>query len=161
LLLKWWADIDGKARAKHPEIWKFFLWTISGILCFFPEMGSYYLCLYALRSLGESFAFMASTAVGYAIGFVINRKATFKADSNVALSIFFYVLTVLFTIFMNGLIGPPIIGLVGRLPLPEALVEAVAKFITMLLPALWFYPANRFLIHRVRKNKHIKENPHD
>jgi putative flippase GtrA len=102
------------------------------------------------------YAFMASTAVGYTVGFFINRKATFHADSNIALSTFLYVLLVLFTIVANSLVGPAIEGFLPRLGfLPAGLVPTLAKVLSMLATAVWVYPANRFIIHRKKK-----EAPH-
>ncbi|MCL1951665.1 MAG: hypothetical protein FWF60_02435, partial [Oscillospiraceae bacterium] len=98
------------------------------------------------------YAFMASTAVGYTVGFFLNRKSTFHADSSIALSTFLYVLLVIFTIFANSLIGPAIEGFLPRLGfLPEGLVPVLAKVLSMLATAAWVYPANRFVIHRKKK----------
>ena len=177
----WWKQLDDKAREKHPEWWKLFLWAVMGFIANVPELGAYYLCLYGFRNLEEGslgafgfiekvikpdpdytlptvvIAFMISTAIGYAIAFVLNRKTTFRADSNMALSIFFYVLAVIFTIVMNGLVvGPVLSGLFSKLTIPSALSRGISKFLSMLVPGLWFYPANRFLIHRVRKPKGVQ-----
>ena len=54
---------------------------------------------------GVILVYMISTAIGYAIAFVMNRKISFKADSNVVLSVTLYIIMVLCTIFANELIG--------------------------------------------------------
>ncbi|MCL2107413.1 MAG: hypothetical protein FWH26_10215 [Oscillospiraceae bacterium] len=170
---------DDKMGAKHPELWKIVKWLIAGFIANVPELGVYMLCLRIFTSLGVTavpnlfffrflaergiqdpnyttaalvYAYMISTAIGYAIAFVINRKATFHADQNVALSTFFYVLFVILTIFLNGLIGPVLSGLTSKLAfLPDTLVQIVSKFVGMLIPGLWAYPLNRFVIHRKKK----------
>ena len=171
-----WKRIDGKARAKHPEIWKIFLFLVAGLIANVPELGTQYACLYGFRAAGVSnlgifsfmekivepntnftlatvvFAYMISTAVGYTIAFIVNRKATFQANSNVALSTFLYVLMVIFTIFANGLfVGPFVDKLVGFVSLPDGVAIGVSKFLCMMIPGLWTYPLNRFVIHRVKK----------
>jgi len=97
------------------------------------------------------YAFMASTAIGYTIGFFLNRSTTFHADSNIALGIFLNVLLIVFTIAANSLLGPVIFGYVARLNLSDGLTDNIAKVLSMMSTVLWVYPANRFVIHRKRK----------
>jgi len=174
-VIGWWKRVDDRAREKHPEWWKLFLWAVMGFVANIPELGTYMGLRYGFRAMGVDnlgifgfmerivapdpdfplatvvYAYMISTAVGYAIAFVLNRKATFRADSNIALSTFIYVLTVIFTIFANGFIGPIISNLVGMIPVSSVVTEMIAKFLGMLVPGLWFYPMNRFVIHRKKK----------
>lgn len=180
-----WNAIDTKARGAHPELWKLVMFTLSGVVSNIPELGMQYLCLYGLRALGVenlgifgfmekivtpmpgfslatvAYAYMLSTAVGYTIAFIFNRKATFQSNSNVALSTSIYVAMVIFTIFANGtLVGPGIDSLVLRLGLSEALTIGISKLLCMVVPALWMYPMNRFVIHRVTK-KPEEETPNE
>ena len=177
--------LDNHAFAKkHPEIWKIVKWLIVGFISNVPELAVYmglgtwftnlgmaYLPNFFLFNFlvahrpedaiysvaAQVYAYMISTAVGYTIAFILNRKATFHADQNIALSTFYYVLFVIFTIFMNSFIGPSISSLLGRLPLNSSLTEAASKFLGMMVPGLWGYPANRFLIHRKRKEPKPEE----
>jgi putative flippase GtrA len=101
---------------------------------------------------------MISTAIGYAIAFIMNRKISFRADANVALSVFLYVLMVIFTIFANGWIGDNINTLFMHLnPALDAASNTTSallqKIICMIIPTAWTYPCNRFIIHRKRKAK--------
>ena len=171
-----WQRLDNNITAKHPEIWKIIKWMAVGMIANIPELGIHQLCLRGFRALGVEnlgiftflrsviapvegypqatvvYAFMISTAVGYTIAFILNRKATFHADSNVALSTFLYILLVIFVIFTNGLfVGPGISNLVDRLSMSPTLSEVVSKVLCMLLPGLYSYPINRFVIHRKRK----------
>lgn len=173
-----WRRLDQRFTAKHPEIWKFVKSCIAGGISNIPELGVQMLCLYLFSLRGVNnlgvlafmeqvippqkgyspatvvYSFMISTAVGYAVAFVLNRKATFHADSNVALSTFLYVLMVIFTIFVNGLaVGPLVTNLVARLHLSQTLTNILAKVLCMLIPFLWTYPLNRFVIHRQKKDK--------
>jgi putative flippase GtrA len=174
------ARLDGTAFARgHAEFWTFLKFTAVSVFSAGIELGAQLAALAAFKAAGVSrlphffffdalakstqlregytlamvvYAFMVSTAVGYAVGFFINRKSTFHADSNIALSTFLYVLLVIFTIFANSLVGPAIEGFLPGLGfLPEGLTPALAKVLSMLATALWVYPANRFIIHRKKK----------
>ena len=175
-----WIDkLDSHALAKkHPEIWKLIKWMMTGFVANVPELVVYMILgtlftAWGLSALPDFFlfnflaehraeaseyalaaqvyAYMISTAVGYTIAFIINRKTTFHADSNIALSTFLYVLLVIFTIFLNAMIGPALSTLLGRLPFNNGVIEAISKFVSMMIPGLWGYPANRFIIHRKSK----------
>ena len=186
-LAAWWKRVDDGARAKNPELWKIFLWLVAGLVSTVPELAAYMACLYGFRALRVDslgafgfmerlielkpdfspatvvYAYMLSTAIGYTVAYILNRKTTFRANNNLLLSTFLYALTVLFTIFMNGLlVGPFLSGMVGRLALPAALREGGSKLLCMLVPGLWTYPLNRFIIYRVvNKNIPNKEEAPD
>jgi len=166
-----------KFAHKHPELWKYVKFFLVGAVTSLPDWGSYMISLYALRALGVNrlgaillfmqrvvapvegfslatvvYAYMISTAIGYACAFILNRKATFYADSNVALSTLLYALMVVFTIFANSLVvGPFISGLVSRAGLAPALSESLSKVLVMAIPGIWTYPLSRFVIHRKKK----------
>jgi putative flippase GtrA len=170
-----WNRLDEKFDAKHPEIWKIVKWMIVGFIANVPELGAYMLCLHGFRAAqvenlsifgfmqkiippNEDFhiavviyAYMISTAVGYAVAFVLNRKATFHADANLALSTFLYVLMVCMVIYVNGVTGPFLSRLVGMLNMPVNLSEGVSKFLSMMLAGVLTYPITRFVIHRKKK----------
>jgi len=168
--------LDDHAFAqKHPELWKLVKWIIVGFIANVPELGVYMLCLYGFRALdvtnmsifgfmqnivppNETFhiavviyAYMISTAVGYAIAFILNRKATFHANANLALSTFLYVLMVCGIIYFNGISGPIISSLVGYLPIPVGVAEGASKFLSMMAAGVLTYPITRFVIHRKKK----------
>jgi len=180
-LRAWWKRVDDGAREKNAELWKIFLWLMAGLISTFPELAAYMVCLYGFRALHVDnlgpfgfmeriielkpdfspatvvFAYMLSTAIGYTVAYILNRKTTFRANNNIFLSTFLYALTVIFTIFMNGLlVGPFISGMVGRLAFPAALRETASKLLCMLVPGLWTYPLNRFVIYRVVNEKKDK-----
>jgi len=170
-----WNRLDEKMDAKHPEIWKIIKWMIVGFIANIPELGVYMLCLYGFRATNVTnlsifgfmekiiqpnedfhiavviYAYMISTAVGYTVAFILNRKATFHADANLALSTFFYVLMVSMIIYVNGVTGPFISNLVGMLNMPVNLSEGVSKFLSMMLAGVLTYPITRFVIHRKKK----------
>ncbi|MDR0884130.1 MAG: GtrA family protein [Oscillospiraceae bacterium] len=160
----------------HPEIYKIVKFFIAGGISNVPEILVYLLFLNVVfaslqstplpdngffefigrfvtfeKGIADMYAYMISTAVGYAVAYVLNRKISFKSDANIALSTFLYVLMVIFTIGANGVIGPVITAAVGKVGLPATLTEIIGKFLAMAVPGLWTYPCNRFLIHRHKK----------
>ena len=176
------ARLDATAFAKsHAEFWTFTKFAVVSVISAGIELGAQLVALAVFKAMNISrlpdifffrflaehtelregytlamivYAFMASTAVGYTIGFFLNRRSTFHADSNIALSTFLYVLLVLFTIFANSLVGPAIEGFLPRLGfVPEGLIPVLSKLLSMLSTGIWIYPANRFIIHRKKKEK--------
>jgi len=110
------------------------------------------------------YAFIASTFIGQSLAFVPNRKLAFRANSNAALSTFLMVCLAIATILLNGIVGPAIAAGVFRLAAWSAgtetlsagaasAVNLVIKVLSMAATVLWCYPVNRFIIHRVRKEK--------
>ncbi|MDR2686423.1 MAG: hypothetical protein LBB75_01625 [Oscillospiraceae bacterium] len=170
----------------RPELWKFIKASAAGACGALPEL-IVYMALCSLftklavsylpdffffdliiRNLDASqylpavqvYAFIISTAVGQAVGFVLARKVAFHANSNVALSTFIKVLVVLFTIGANGVIGPGIVALLAKvafLAKYPSLVQVISKLASMAATMAWGYPADRFLIHRQVRAKIDKE----
>ena len=180
------AKIDSSAwGVRHAELWKFLKSCIAGGMGAIPEMILYmalpslftargvtwlpefFFFDLILKTRGEEtanytlaavvWAFVISTAVGQAIGFVLNRKVAFHADSNVALSTFLTFLLVVFTIAANAFVGPAIEAFMGRLAfLPQWLIDMATKVLSMCASVAWVYPANRFLIHRRTGEKALR-----
>lgn len=61
--------------------------------------------IFAYDSTGEFIGFLVGSIVGQVLTFVLNRKKTFKATNNLAVSITMYVILALFIIFMQTLLG--------------------------------------------------------
>ena len=138
---------------RHAELWKFMKFLLAGGGSNVVELAvhmlllntafaaltaepvtAHFLNLIGITSKGYLYTYMISTTVGYTIAFILNRKITFKADANPAVSMMLYAVMVLFTIFANGW-----------------MCDMAIKVIGMLIPMLWTYPCNRFLIHRKKK----------
>ena len=175
------ARLDSNKFARnYPEAWKFIKSLFFGMITAGPGVVAYMaLCPLLTRSgatlpdfwffnvlaanMRESaeytipalvHAFIASTVIGQSLAFIPNRKLAFRADSNAALSTFLMILLALFTILANGIVGPAIATVVFKMDaLSDALLNFISKVISMAATVAWCYPANRFLIHRVRKKK--------
>ena len=155
---------------RHAELWKFMKFLLAGGGSNVVELAvhmlllntvfaaltmepvtAYFLNLIGITSKGYLYTYMVSTTVGYTIAFILNRKITFKADANPAVSMVLYAVMVLFTIFANGWIGSAMTTWARENGLTGNLCDMVIKVIGMLIPMLWTYPCNRFLIHRKKK----------
>jgi len=177
------ARLDAtKFALAHVELWKFIKALCVGGLGAIPELISYMLlCSWfarlavtylpnffffelIIRNMDESvyapavqvYAFLISTAIGQTIGFILARKYAFHANANVALSTFLKVVMILITIMLNGIVGPAIVTLVARIPWVRdfpSLVQAVSKVASMAASTAWVYPSDRFIVHRVVKEK--------
>jgi len=181
-------QLDNNAFArKHKEIWTFAKSQMVAISSRIPELAAYMLLCPLLARLGVGFlpnvfpfsvivrsvdaasgyspavlvyAFILSTFVGQSLVFIFNRRFTFHSNANVALSTSFAVALSIFTIIASGFAGPVIVGLVTRVGiLPVFWAQLLGKYLFMLSTILWMYPANRFVVHPVKREK--KEKPHD
>ena len=155
---------------KHGEIWKFVKWTVfTGVGASGVELIVFMLLLNfafassdpvpitnaVLNYVGVKYAaymysYLISTTVGYSIAFVLNRKLTFKADSNPVISAFFAILLVIFNIFACTWIGSALSN-VSIAYQWGSMGDLITKIVVMAIPSIWTYPANRFIIHRIKK----------
>lgn len=156
---------------KHAELWKFIKFSLVGASSTLVEMGVFYLLQYVVfksilhdplpenavlnllkltQGKGYLYAYIISTTIGYAIAFVLNRKTTFYADSNVALSTTLYVLMVVFTIFATAYLGTQFQLIMANHGY-QALGDAIGKPLAAGIATVWTYPLNRFVIHRHKK----------
>ncbi len=161
-----------KWTEKHAEIWKFIKFSIAGggssvielivhmvllntvfAAMTTQEITNPTLNMIGINSKGYLFTYLISTTVGYAIAFILNRKVTFKADANPALSMVLYFIMVVFTIFANGWIGSAMQTFAADHNLTGNIWDLVFKVIGMAIPILWTYPCNRFIIHRKKKTQ--------
>jgi len=153
---------------KHVELYKFIKWNLVGAIGVPVEIGSYYLFAYVFfknfstapvniwvleyEGLGFMWAFLLSTALGESVGFILNRKFTFAADANPALSIFLHFCMVTFSIFATTLAGMEIIRITAGMGGAVAHYgELAARPVSTILATAWLYPLNRFVVHRKKK----------
>lgn len=166
-------NIKAKGKSfteKHSEIWKFIKWSlVTGVGASGIELIVHMLLLkfvfaalnevpitntalnfIGVRYAGYMYAYLISSAVGYTLAFILNRKITFKANSNPAVSAAFAVVLVVFNIFASAWIGS-VLSNISVANHWGSMSDAIIKIVTMTIPSVWIYPANRFIIHRVKK----------
>jgi putative flippase GtrA len=158
---------------KHAELWKFIKFSFAGVSSSVVELGIFYVLQYSVfksiissplpvnwvftllgltQGKGYLYAYIISTTIGYTIAFIMNRKITFNADSNKAISITLYIIMVILTIFATAWMGT-IISMWFVHHGWEQIGNIVTKIIVMAVPTIWTYPLNRFVIHRKKKQK--------
>lgn len=155
------------------ELWKFIKFSLTGAGSSALELGVFMLLQYVvfksfnevpvtnnpllsflgIEYKGYMYSYAISTIIGYATAYVINRKITFKADANPLLSTIIYAIMVAFTILFNTWFGSFLGTLIKNNGWDNAFVEMITKIIVMIVPTLWTYPLNRFVIHRKKKDK--------
>lgn len=151
------TNVLKKFTQKHAEMWKFIKFFLAGVISNIPELLTQLVLVYLVfqcaddpEATGTQIAYYCSTFVGYSVAYVLNRKITFHADANPILSTILYVIMVIFTIWAKGFIGPWCSELTNNY-LPQAIAPTVATLLGMIIPTIWTYPCNRFIIHRKKK----------
>ncbi|MGI6248019.1 MAG: hypothetical protein ACOYJX_01245 [Acutalibacteraceae bacterium] len=161
---------------KHGEIWKIIKWVlltgigVSGLeLVVHMFLLNYvfsslhnvavttpWLLYIKVTDLAYLYAFLISATLGYSIAFIVNRKVTFHADANPALSAFLALLLVIFNIFATAWLGSAVSSLVSVYNWGW-FGDVLVKVAVMAVPSLWVYPVNRFIIHRKKKENTAAE----
>ncbi len=156
---------------KHKEIWKFIKFSFTGISTSVLELAVFSFLQYVVfKSLnavpvtdnpvlsflgieykGYLYSYAISAAIGYAAAYIMNRKITFQADANPVLSTVIYAVMVVCTIAFNTWFGAFLGTLIKNGGYDNVFVELLTKVFVMLVPTLWTYPLNRFVIHRKKK----------
>lgn len=107
--------------SKYKELWKFIKFAFTGASTSILEMAVFAFLQYVVfKSLNEvlvtdnailsflgieykgyMWSYFISAVVGYTVSYIMNRKITFKVDSNIFISTVLYVLMVVFTVAFN------------------------------------------------------------
>lgn len=157
---------------RYKELWKFIKFAFTGASTSILQLAVYYLCLYVIFKstmhvpvenaflkwlhmdyLGVVYTNVVANIIGYAAAFIMNRKLTFKSNSNAALSAFLYILMVMFTIVANTWTGSLMASWAINSGHDNALVHGIISIISMTIPTIWTYPLSRFVIFRQKKPK--------
>lgn len=173
------AEQKQKFTEKYAELWKFIKFTLVGFSSTIIELLVFYLLQYVVfkniahnpmpegsffkfltsiglaEGLGIFYAYVISTTIGYIIAFILNRKTTFKADSNVVLSTILYIIMVVFTIIATAWIGTKFQNFMVEKGLKN-LGDIITKPLVATLATAWTYPLNRFVIHRHKKPEAVE-----
>ena len=157
--------------ARHQEIWKFIKFTFTGASTSILQILVNMFCLYVIfkslngvavenefllwlnvgDQLDAVYSYFISAVVGYAAAFIMNRKMTFKADSNPVLSMILYIIMVVFTILVTTWMFPFLRGLIADAGYENAWIDLILNIVVMTIPTVWTYPLQRFVIHRKKK----------
>ena len=156
---------------KHGEIWKFVKFSFTGASTSILEMLAFAFFQYVVfKSLNEvpvtdnpvlaflgieykgyMWSYFLSAIIGYSASFIMNRKLTFNADSNIFLSTILYIIMVVFTITFNTWFGAFLGTWIKNNGYESFIIVMLTKLLVMTVPTIWTYPLQRFVIHRKKK----------
>ncbi len=157
---------------KHQELWKFIKFTFTGLSTTLLYYAVYYLLYYVVfKSLnnvpvtdnavlsflgiqykGDMYEFFIASLISYIASYIMNRKMTFKADSNILLSTILYVIMVLVTVAFSTWFGAFMMSWVRSNDHENFFVVTLVNLVVILVPFLWTYPLQRFVIHLKKKD---------
>lgn len=162
---------QAEGSKRREEFFKVIKWSLTGIGSSVAELAVFALLLeFAFTSIREKpinnvllnfigikyagylISYFISACVGYGLAFIINRKYTFKADSNLAVSATINILFTLFNILVVTWIGTALSNLSVTYEW-GTIGDVIIKALVMLVPSIWTYPMNRFVIHRQKKKQ--------
>ena len=103
-----------------------------------------------IKFKGDMYSYFISAVIGYTASYIMNRKLTFKANTNVLLSGILYALMVVVTVAFNTWFGSFLNAWLKTNGWDNFFTIMLASLITMLVPTLWTYPLQRFVILRQR-----------
>ena len=156
---------------KHAEIWKFVKFTFTGAstslldvavfsLMFYvvfrslnqtPVTDSAVLAFLGIKYKGYMYSYFISTTTGYVASYIMNRKLTFKSNSNLLLSTVLFAIMVIFTIAFSTWFGAFLGTLIKDSGHENVVIVLLTKLAVMIVPFLWTYPLQRFVIYKNKK----------
>ena len=155
-------------REKHRSVYEFISYALLGLLASAAEMLAFAACNYWIfrplkqvtfrwwiidytagtgGGLGGFLAAAVSYLIGQVVNFIIQRKATFRANNNTAKSSVLYAVFItllwFFQVYMIAVLMRAFEPVMG-----QGLGDSAAKVATMFLCFLISFPTNKFIIMR-------------
>lgn len=153
---------------KHSEIWKFIKFSFTGISTSLLDLALFSLFLYVIfrsinqvpvtdnpmlnflgiRYKGYMYSYFLSTTLSYIASYIMNRKLTFKSNSNLLMSTVLFAIMVIVTIMFSTWFGAYLGTLIKESGRSSVIIELLTKLAVMLVPMFWTYPLQRFVIYK-------------
>ena len=153
---------------KHAEIWKFIKFSFTGVSTSLLDIAVFSLLFYVVfRSMNQTpvtdnallaflgikykgymYAYFISTTLSYIASYIMNRKLTFKSNSNLLLSTVLFAIMVIVTIAFSTWFGAFLGTLIKDSGHENVFTVLLTKLAVMLVPMLWTYPLQRFVIYK-------------
>ncbi len=108
-------------------------------------------------NLGLAIAYLSASFLSYVASYIMNRKVTFKSNSNVLVSTLLFALMVVVTTAFTSWFGTFATNWAaskGGFWASGFMSSIVIPTVAMLIPFVWTYPFQKFVIYR---NKPIEE----
>ena len=116
-----------------------------------PVTDNALLSFLGIQYKGDMYEFFIASLISYIASYIMNRKMTFHADSNLLLSTVLYFIMVIVTVAFSTWFGAFMMSWVRNNGHENFFVVTLVNLIVILVPFLWTYPLQRFVIHRQRK----------
>ena len=169
---------ENSFTSKHAEIWKFIKFTLTGASTSIIYFVLYYLCEYVIfkplnatpvtdnaildflkiKFVGTAFSYFIASFLSYVASYIMNRKVTFKSNSNILLSTILFAIMVVVTTIFTTLFGAFMKTVLHDRGMLGGFLELIMPVIVMIVPFLWTYPFQRFVIYRNKPKKAEEEN---
>ena len=153
---------------KHAEIWKFIKFSFTGastslldiaVFSFFfyvvfksinqiPVTDNALLAFLGIKYKGYMYAYFLSTTLSYIASYIMNRKLTFKSNSNLLLSTVLFAIMVAVTIAFSTWFGAFLGTRIKDSGYENVFTVLLTKLAVMFVPMLWTYPLQRFVIYK-------------
>ena len=157
---------DEKFTEKHQTLWQLIKFMVFSSLAGFVEVVSFAIFSKVLPPAmpndfdffvfhytndkglcaGAFVAFFVSAILAEIVSFLINRKATFNANNNMAKSAIEYAVLVLVVICLKTWVVTVLTPLVEGFTSVQLLIEWIPKFTSMVLAFAIIFPMNKFVI---------------
>lgn len=156
-----------KFQKEKPQLWEFIKYQTAGVVAsgfeiivhmwmlniifrelLSSEIQNKFLTSIGIDSVGYFCSFAISTLVGYGIGFVLSKKLVFRSNADTKKSLVKYFFLVIFTVVLSGWIGTVIANYANSINFTGTIEDVLVKLITMIIPIIWVYPANKYVVHR-------------
>ena len=165
----------------HKELWKFvkFILTCGGTSILYFVV--YYLCEYVffkhlnatpvtdnpvlsflgIQFVGTACSYFIASFCSFAASYVINRKVTFKSNSNILFSTVLYTIMTVLTVAFTTWFGAFMKTVLYEHNLDGGILEVLMPCVVMCIPFLWTYPLQRFVIYKNRNEPGEAEEPEE
>ena len=153
---------------KHSEIWKFIKFSFTGVstsvldvivfsFLFYvvfrsinhtPVTDNAFLDFLGIKYKGYMYSYFISTTLSYIASYIMNRKMTFKSNSNLLFSTVLFAIMVVVTIAFSTWFGAFLGTLIKDSGHENIFTVLLTKLTVMLVPMIWTYPLQRFVIYK-------------
>ena len=155
---------------KHAELWKFIKFSFAGVFSYIIQYivtliflhlvfkglhnqtvnSEFFKFLGIDGQMDYAYSYLVGATVGYIVAFIMNRKVTFGANNGVTSSVIMYIIMVVFTVFVSSWMNAAFTRFAESkgYDVENGIVYFVIFALVTLIPFLWTYPLQRFVILR-------------
>ena len=114
-----------------------------------------------IQFVGTACSYFIASFCSFAASYVINRKVTFKSNSNILFSTVLYTIMTVLTVAFTTWFGAFMKTVLYEHNLDGGILEVLMPCVVMCIPFLWTYPLQRFVIYKNRNEPGEAEEPEE